>query len=61
MVAPVISGLTDHEIEPILVSAAEAGAEMSGYVRLRIPIKIKDIARQWLTENVSDRASKMIS
>jgi DNA repair photolyase len=61
MVAPVIPGLTDHEIVPILEAAAEAGAKTAGYVMLRMPLEIKDLARQWLTENVPDRASKVIA
>ena len=61
MVAPIIPGLTDHEIEPILEAAAEAGAKTAGYVMLRMPLEIKDLARQWLTENVPDRASKVIA
>jgi DNA repair photolyase len=61
MVAPVIPGLTDHEIEPILEAAAEAGAKTAGYVMLRMPLEIKDLARQWLTENVPDRATKVIA
>ena len=61
MVAPVIPGLTDHEIEPILEAAAEAGAQTAGYVMLRMPLEIKDLARQWLTENVPDRATKVIA
>jgi len=61
MVAPIIPGLTDHEIEPILEAAAEAGANTAGYVMLRMPLEIKDLARQWLTENVPDRASKVIA
>jgi len=61
MVAPVIPGLTDHEIEPILEAAAEAGAKAAGYIMLRLPLEIKDLARQWLTANVPDRAAKVIA
>ena len=32
MVAPIIPGLTDHEIEPILEAARDAGARDAGYV-----------------------------
>jgi DNA repair photolyase len=61
MVAPVIPGLTDREIESILEAAAETGAKTAGYVMLRMPLEIKDMARQWLTENMPDRASKVIA
>ncbi|NQV79217.1 MAG: PA0069 family radical SAM protein, partial [Alphaproteobacteria bacterium] len=61
MVAPIIPGLTDHEIEPILEAAAAAGARTASYVMLRLPHEIKDLARDWLQENVPDRAAKVIS
>ncbi len=60
MVAPISPGLTDHEIEPILEAAAAAGARTAGYVMLRLPHEIKDLARDWLQENVPDRAAKVI-
>jgi len=60
MVAPVIPGLTDHELEPILEAAAAAGAQTAGYILLRMPHEIKNIAREWLVENVPDRASRVI-
>ena len=50
MVAPIIPGLTDHEIEPILEAAREAGARDAGYVLLRLPLEIKDLFREWLSE-----------
>lgn len=38
MVAPVIPGLTDHEMPRILAAAAAAGATRAGYVLLRLQI-----------------------
>ena len=60
MVAPIIPGLTDHEIEPILTAAREAGARDAGYVLLRLPLEIKDLFREWLAEEFPDRAKKVI-
>jgi DNA repair photolyase len=37
LVAPVIPGLTDHELPAILAAAARAGARHAGYVLLRLP------------------------
>ena len=48
MVAPVIPGLTDAELEMILESAAHAGARRAAYVLLRLPHEIKDLFREWL-------------
>jgi DNA repair photolyase len=61
MVAPIIPGLTDHEIEPILEAAREAGARDAGYVLLRLPLEIKDLFREWLAEEFPGRAERVIS
>src|SRR5262249_9850748 len=49
MTAPVIPGLTDHEVPAILRAAAEAGARGAGYVTLRLPGAVADLFEQWLT------------
>ncbi|MGQ0456402.1 MAG: PA0069 family radical SAM protein [Hyphomicrobium sp.] len=61
MVAPIVPGLTDHEIEPILEAARNAGARDAGYVLLRLPLEIKDLFREWLAEAFPDRAQRVIS
>ena len=61
MVAPVIPGLTDHEIEPILEAARKAGARDAGYVLLRLPLEIKTLFREWLAEEFPGRAERVIS
>ena len=52
MVAPIIPGLTDSEIERILEAAQEAGARSAGYVLLRLPLEIKELFREWLASRV---------
>ncbi len=61
MVAPIIPGLNDHEIEPILEAAHAAGARWAGYVLLRLPLEIKTLFREWLETAVPDRAARVIS
>ena len=61
MIAPVIPGLTDHELEPLLHAAAGAGAVTASYIVLRMPREISDLFREWLTENVPDRAKRVIA
>jgi DNA repair photolyase len=61
MVAPVIPGLTDHELEAILAAAVEHGARRAGYVLLRLPYEIKDLFREWLAEHFPDRAAHVMS
>lgn len=60
LVAPVIPGLTDHELERILKAARSAGAHRAGYILLRMPHEIKSLFREWLDENYPDRAKKVI-
>jgi DNA repair photolyase len=61
MVAPIVPGLTDSEIERILEAARAAGAEEAGYVLLRLPLEIKDIFREWLASEFPDRADRVIN
>jgi DNA repair photolyase len=60
MVAPIIPGLTDHEIESILEAARDAGARDAGYVMLRLPLEIKDLFREWLAEEFPGRAKRIL-
>ena len=61
MVAPVIPGLTDSEMERILEAAAWAGAEAAAYVLLRLPLEVKDLFREWLRENEPLRAGRVMT
>ncbi len=61
LMAPVIPGLNDHEIDAVMTAAAEAGATRAGYVLLRLPLEIKALFREWLAEHYPDRAKKVIN
>jgi len=61
MVAPVIPGLTDHEVERILDSAKAAGAEAAGYIMLRLPIDVSPLFRDWLLRHYPDRYRHVMS
>jgi DNA repair photolyase len=61
MVAPIIPGLTDMEIEQILSSAKAAGAREAGYVMLRLPLEVRDLFEDWLHQTMPDRARKVMS
>jgi DNA repair photolyase len=61
MVAPVIPGLTDMEMERILERAAAAGVRQAGYVLLRLPLEIGDLFTEWLRANCPDRANRVLS
>jgi DNA repair photolyase len=61
MVAPVIPGLTDMEMERILERASSVGVRNAGYVLLRLPLEIGDLFTEWLTANCPDRAKRVLS
>jgi DNA repair photolyase len=60
-IAPVIPGLTDHEIPAILKAARNAGANSAGFVPLRLPHSVKDIFSDWLQTHFPDRKEKVLS
>jgi DNA repair photolyase len=60
MVAPVIPGLTDHELPAILKAAREAGACGAGYVMLRLPHGVKELFAGWLERHRPDAAKKVL-
>ncbi|MGR9426243.1 PA0069 family radical SAM protein [Rhizobium leguminosarum] len=60
-VAPIIPGLTDHEIEAILEASAEAGARYAHYSMLRLPHELKDLFKQWLAAERPERAQRVMS
>lgn len=60
MVAPVIPGLTDHEMPAILKAAADAGAKRAGYVMLRLPHAVKAIFTQWLDDHAPTKKARIL-
>jgi DNA repair photolyase len=61
LAAPMIPALNDHELERILEAAAGAGAEVAGYVLLRLPFEVKDLFESWLRSHVPLRAEHVLS
>ena len=61
MVAPIIPGLNDHEIERIIDSAANAGVREAGYVILRLPLEVSPIFKDWLLRHYPDRYRHVMS
>jgi DNA repair photolyase len=60
LVAPVIPGLTDHELPSILAAAVQAGAKVAGYVTLRLPHGVGPLFEQWLGQHFPDRKDKVL-
>ncbi|HXU77310.1 MAG TPA: PA0069 family radical SAM protein [Methylomirabilota bacterium] len=61
LVAPVIPGLTDHEIPALVEAAAQAGARTAGYVMLRLPHAVAPLFEQWLGTHFPDRKEKVLN
>lgn len=60
LVAPVIPGLTDHEIPAILKEARRRGAADAGYVMLRLPHGVGDLFFDWLGRNYPRGKKKVL-
>jgi DNA repair photolyase len=61
LLAPVIPGLTDHEIPQLLEAAAKAGAREAGYIILRLPHAVAPLFEQWLQAHFPDKKDKVLN
>src|ERR1039457_3384183 len=61
LVAPVIPGLTDHEMPAILEAAAAAGASFAGHTALRLPYAVAPLFEEWLTRHVPEKKDKVLN
>jgi DNA repair photolyase len=61
MVAPVIPGLTDHEMPAIIKAAAQAGATHAAYQPVNLPLGVADLFEQWLGAHLPDRKDKVLN
>jgi len=60
LVAPVIPGLTDHEIPSILKAAAAAGARFAAFQILRLPGAVGPLFEQWLGRHAAEKKEKVL-
>ena len=61
LAAPIIPGLTDHELPSIIKAAAKAGAQYAGYVVVRLPHGVGELFESWLEEHFPDRKKKVLN
>jgi DNA repair photolyase len=61
MMAPVIPGLNDHEIERVLDAARGQGALEAGYVLLRMPLEVAPLFKDWLLRHYPDKYRHVLS
>ncbi|MGC4092209.1 MAG: PA0069 family radical SAM protein [Polyangiaceae bacterium] len=60
-IAPLIPGLADRDVIPILEAAREAGARSAIYTQLRLPGSVAEVFEQRLREAFPERAEKVLS
>jgi DNA repair photolyase len=60
MVAPIIPGLTDHEVPRIIDACAKAGAQFAAYTIVRLPWAVAPLFEHWLEEHFPDRKEKVL-
>jgi DNA repair photolyase len=61
MVAPVIPGLTEHEVPMIVEACARAGAQFAGYTIVRLPWAVAPLFEHWLEEHFPGRKEKVLA
>jgi DNA repair photolyase len=61
LAAPMIPGLTDHEMPRIIQECANAGAQYAGYVPLRLPFALKELFEKWLERHFPDSREKVLN
>jgi len=61
MLAPVVPGLTEHEVERILVACRDVGADHASWIMLRLPREVSGLFQDWLNEHVPDQAAKVMA
>jgi DNA repair photolyase len=47
-VSPLIPALTDHELEAVMETGRDAGAQAANTIPLRLPLEVSDLFRDWL-------------
>jgi DNA repair photolyase len=61
LTAPVVPGLTDHELPSIIAAAVESGAKFAGYVTLRLPYAVAPLFEQWLSDHLPGKKDKVLN
>lgn len=61
MLAPVVPGLTDHEVETLLEAAVVAGASSMAWIMLRLPMEVAPLFEEWLQSAYPGRVAKVLA
>lgn len=60
MTAPIIPGLTDHELPDLLKAASEAGAQSAGYIIVRLSHGLRELFQDWLETNLPLKKDRVL-
>ncbi len=61
LAAPVIPGLTDHEMEGIFEACKEHGASEAAYILLRLPREVSELFKEWLLREAPGSYRRVLS
>jgi DNA repair photolyase len=61
LIAPVIPGITDHEIPRIVEAVARAGAVSAGFIPVRLPWGVAPLFENWVERHFPDRKEKVLN
>ena len=61
MMAPIIPGLNDHELLPLMKHLSENGADDAQYIILRLNGNLPELFKQWLNVHFPDRTEKILN
>lgn len=61
LMAPIVPGLTDHEIPAVIEAAAGAGVSWARYIALRLPGAVSGLFETWLDEHYPGRKGKVLA
>ncbi len=61
MTSPLVPGLTDHEIEALLLAGQKAGADCASWIMLRLPREVSPLWQEWLAENEPGKAGRIMA
>ncbi|WP_246149574.1 PA0069 family radical SAM protein [Tritonibacter litoralis] len=61
MAAPLVPGLSDHEVEALLAAGQAAGADAATWIMLRLPREVSPLWQEWLQEHYPHRAAKVMA
>lgn len=59
-IAPLIPVLNDSELESLMQAAKGVGAKSAAYVMLRLPLELKELFEQWLTQHEPLKANHVM-